>query len=213
MDSNDIEQVKSTTFLGIVINENLTWTDHIDVLINKTNKNLGIIRKLSFTLPCDVLYSLYGTLISPYFEYCNLAWASTNTTQLDKLNRIQKRAIRVITKSHWCAHTPPLFQSKGILKISDLNKLQVGCFVYKATHNILPSSFQNYFMLNSAVHEYSTRRSSNIHISNFRTDVRQHSIRLHGAKIWNSINIEIRQSLNINSFKRKYKSVLLLQYA
>ena len=45
-------------------------TDHIDTLLNKINKNLGVIRKLSSILPCSILYTLYNTLICPYFSYC-----------------------------------------------------------------------------------------------------------------------------------------------
>ena len=46
IDKNKLEQVKETKFLGVIINENLTWSDHIDVVSNKCSKNLGIIRKL-----------------------------------------------------------------------------------------------------------------------------------------------------------------------
>jgi hypothetical protein len=91
IDVNNVERVKSTKFLGVIINENLTWTDHIDVIISKTSKNLGVIRKLSSSLPREALYYLYNTLIKPYFDYCNIAWASHSTTQLDKLFRIQKK--------------------------------------------------------------------------------------------------------------------------
>ena len=61
MDNNEIEQVFSTKFLGVIINENLTWSDHVYVLLNKTSKKLGVIRKLSKSLPLDILHSLYNT--------------------------------------------------------------------------------------------------------------------------------------------------------
>ena len=46
IDMDTIDQVKFTKFLGIVVNENLTWTNHIDTLMNKVSKNLDVIRKL-----------------------------------------------------------------------------------------------------------------------------------------------------------------------
>ena len=90
MDNSEIEQVFSTKFLGVIINENLTWSDHTCVLLNKTSKNLGVIRKLSKTLPLDILHSLYNTLIDPYLQYCNIAWATCSTSSVDKLFRMQK---------------------------------------------------------------------------------------------------------------------------
>ena len=44
IDKNQIDQVRSTKFLGVLINQNLTWSDHISAVLNKTNKNVGIIR-------------------------------------------------------------------------------------------------------------------------------------------------------------------------
>ena len=69
IDNNSIDQVWSTKFLGVLINENLTWTDHIFTVLNQTSKNLGITRKLSKTLLNDVLHTLYNTLIAPYLSY------------------------------------------------------------------------------------------------------------------------------------------------
>ena len=73
LDNSEIEQVFSTKFLGIIVNENLTWSDHIHVLLIKTSKNLGVICKLSKSLPLDILHTLYNTLIDPYFQYGNIA--------------------------------------------------------------------------------------------------------------------------------------------
>ena len=56
-----IDQISSTH--GVIINENLIWSDHVNVKLNKTNKNLGVIRRLAKSLPKDVLQTLYITLI------------------------------------------------------------------------------------------------------------------------------------------------------
>ena len=113
-------------FLGVNINENLTWSDHVYVLLNKTNKNLGVIRKLSKLLPLYILHSPYNTLIDPYLQYCNIACATCNTSSVDKLFRMQKRAIRIITGNKWNSHTGNLFKNCNILKLGDKNSLQVG---------------------------------------------------------------------------------------
>ena len=83
--------------LGVLINENLTWSDHISAVLNKTSKNLGIIRKLSKTLPSDILLTLYNTLIASYLDYCNFAWSSRDTIEFKKLFRVKKS----ITSYYW----------------------------------------------------------------------------------------------------------------
>ena len=168
-------------------------------ILNKINKNL-VIRKLSSILPCNILYTLYNTLIHPYFSYCNIVWGSQLTSKLDELFRIQKKAIRIITKKNWNEHTSSLFKLTNILKLCDLNKYQVACFVYKCIHNNLPSRFCSYFVLNSEVHGYNTRMSSSLHRIQSRINVRHFTIKIHGAKIWNSI-LEHSDSLKKNSIR------------
>ena len=50
IDENQIDPVRSTKFLEVLINENVTWSDHISAVLNKTSKNRDIIRKMSKTL-------------------------------------------------------------------------------------------------------------------------------------------------------------------
>ena len=102
--SVSIEQVSFTKFLGVIINENLTWS-----IIRKISKNLGVIRRVARVFPSEVLYSLYHTLISPYLDYCNIVWAAYNSTFLQNLFRTQKKAILLINNSPWNTHSTPCF--------------------------------------------------------------------------------------------------------
>ena len=65
---NDIEIARSKTakFLGILIDCNLTWKDHIELVSKKISKNVGIIKRIRHCLPSNVLNTLYNTLILPY---------------------------------------------------------------------------------------------------------------------------------------------------
>src|SRR6218665_1447898 len=67
-----IEQVSSTKFLGIYIDECLTWKEHVKVIASKIAKNLGILRKISYLLPSKILINLYYALVNPYFLYGNI---------------------------------------------------------------------------------------------------------------------------------------------
>ena len=130
MDNSEIEQVFSTKFLAVIINENLIWGDHVHIPLNKISKNLGVIRKRSKSLPLDTLHTLYNTLVDPYLQYCTIAWATVNSSSVDKLFCMQKMAIRIITDNEWNSHTDNPFKNCNILKLAD-NSLQVGCFVYQ----------------------------------------------------------------------------------
>ena len=80
---------------------------------------------------------MYNYFILSSLNYAILVWGY-NT---DRLFKLQKRSVRVISKSKFNAHTDPLFQNLHILKIEDLHKLNVLKFYYKLIHKNIPQYF------------------------------------------------------------------------
>ena len=109
-----LNRVSSTKFLGVIIDENLTWKNHIDAISKTISRNIGMLTKLKHFVPENILYSLYCTLILPYINYGVLIWGNTCKTYLDKIFKLQKWAIRTISNSHYRSHTGPLFSKFNI---------------------------------------------------------------------------------------------------
>ena len=101
LDSLSLERVESTKFLGIIIDENLTWKKHIDVISKTISRNVGMLTKTKHCVPGYILYSLYCTLVLPYINYGILIWGNTCKTYLDKIFKLQKWAIRTISHEHY----------------------------------------------------------------------------------------------------------------
>ena len=98
---------KEIKFLGVLIDQNLTWKPHINNILNKTAKSIYVINKMKHFVPSDTLKTLYYTLIHPHFTYGIYVWG--NSTQINKIQLQQKRCIRLINKKSYRAHTEPLF--------------------------------------------------------------------------------------------------------
>ena len=126
IDNQPINQVTETTFLGVILDKNLTWKPHISYLANKISKSIGVIYRSSFYLPQKSLLTLYYSLIYPYLIYCNMIWASTYLTNLRHIVTLQKRVIRIINKSKFDDHSSPIFKSLGITKFLDIRLIQLG---------------------------------------------------------------------------------------
>ena len=105
-----IAQVNETVFLGVVLDENLTWKSHISSLAIKISKSIGIIFRSSFFLSTSSLRMLYNSMILPYLNYCNLVWGSAYKSNLQRIVILQKRVIRIVDKSYYNAHTEPIFK-------------------------------------------------------------------------------------------------------
>ena len=141
---------------------------YIHCIHRSISRNTGILYKLKEFLSEKSLLILYNSLILSHINYCNIVWGNCSTTNINYLLLLQKRAIRNITNSSYLAHIEPLFHRLKTLRIQDIHTLQTGIFMYKYTHDQLPSLFQSIFNINSNIHTYPTRRSTDFHLENPR---------------------------------------------
>ena len=78
--------------LGPIIDENLTWKNHIYVISKTISRNIGVLTKLKHFVPENIFYSLYCILILPYINYGVLIWGNTCKIYLDEIFKLQKCA-------------------------------------------------------------------------------------------------------------------------
>ena len=90
----EIKRENSIKFLGVIIDENLTWKSHIEVVENKISKNIGVLYKASDLLDFKNL-KIYFFFIQVYISYANIAWASTFKTKLQRILKKRKHAARI----------------------------------------------------------------------------------------------------------------------
>ncbi len=203
MDGHIIDHVKETKFLGIIIDDKFTWKNHIDYICNKTAKGMGILLRARQMVYGETLHVLYNTLIKPHFTYCITIWGNTYKTYLNRLHIAQKKIVRIITFSEFCAHTAPLFQKLHIMNIYDLHNYFVGLFVFKSLNGLFPPSFCNMFVRN-----INARTSMNLRSLYRRKKISLISIRSTGPKIWNAFPQNIKCSGSIFIFKKYLKKYL-----
>ena len=124
-----IAQVNETVFLGVVLDENLTWKSHISSLAIKISKSIGIMFRSSFFLSTSSLRMLYNSMILHYLNYCHLVWGSAYKSNLQRIVILQKRVIRIVDKSYYNARTEPIFKKLNLLKFQDIHLLHLGQFM------------------------------------------------------------------------------------
>ena len=133
--------------------------------------------------------------------------------RIDAIFRLQKKALRICTHSHYIAHTDPIFHNLKSLKIDDINTYQTAIFMYKFSTNTIPIPFRNLFVYNKDIHTYPTRHSTDLHLTNPRILLNHKTIRHHGPDIWNALPHNIKQSASLLSFKASLKKFLISKYA
>ena len=98
-ENNALGQVDNIKFLGVYIDQHLTWKTHVNFFAAKISKSVGLLYKAKCYLPSKSLLTLYYALIYPYLTYCNLIWASTYVTNMQRIYLLQKRAVQAISKA------------------------------------------------------------------------------------------------------------------
>ena len=206
------ETVNYEKFLGITVDDKLSWKPHIENTCQIISRNIGIINKVKYCFPTSTLFTLYSSLILPYLNYGLLAWGHANSTHIDKLLLLQKKVLRIICNTSFRSPTDVLFFENKILKITDLYLFQLGQFMFKFNANGLPNMFDTMYRQNNAVHNYPTRHNEQYHLPLTRTLLAKTTINFNGPKFWNSLDNEIKTVPTLNSFKYKLKSMLLNAY-
>ena len=168
-----------------------------------------MLNKIKHLAPTNLLKSLYYTLIHSYFNYGCLLWGNAKRKHLKMLETIQKKAVRIISKSSYNAPTTESFKRLSILKLSDVYRLQISQYMYAFSHNeLLLPSLNHFFTLNNSVYKYSTRQSKSFHLPFLTYNQSRHSILYQGPKQWLELPQTLRESTTIKSFSVKLKKFL-----
>ena len=145
--------------------------------------------------------------------YCILVWDNTYKTHVDKILKLQKWALRTISREHYRCHTDPLFIKHNILKVSDTFKLELGVFMYKHQTNSLPRIFCNYFTKNSQIYNYGTRNASGYSAHKRNKMFSDRAIRAAGPTLWNSLDNKFKIRKSSKHIRNMYKSNLIACYS
>jgi hypothetical protein len=141
----EIENVDNTKFLGVLINRNMSWENHINCIANKLSRVNGTLCRLKNTLPSKILQMIYSALFQPHLNYGITNWGFAPESVKNRIVKLQKKAIRNVCKAKYNSHTSELFKKLKIVKFNDLLKLNCIKFLYKYENNLLPMYFKDFF--------------------------------------------------------------------
>jgi hypothetical protein len=207
----DIERVTDFNFLGITLNESLSWHSHTSKIAGKISRTIGVMNRLKHILPQCALKLMYHSLILSHLQYGILVWGFES----NRIEKLQKRAIRVLAQAKYNAHTEPLFKDLGLLKINDVFHLTCMKFWYKFVNKTLPCYFKTMFRHVNEIHPIVTRQHSQLYLFPTRTHSARKSIRHFIPELINHYpsNIIVKAKTHcVNTFSTHLKSFIIESY-
>ena len=208
IDNIIINKVTNTKFLGVILDQTLSWSYHANYIQGKLSKGAAIIYKARKNLPKSSLITLYNSFVFPYLIYCVEVWGNASNFILDPIYKIQKRVIRTITYSPYRSSTDILFSKLNILPLNILVMHRIGIFMHKIYLKLSPKCIINMFTCNSEIHNHNTRQRYHLHIKKSNHEYVYRSFIYQGVYIWNLIIDNIEFNVSIPKFKHVLKKFL-----
>ena len=120
IDSNDIQPVEHTKFLGLIVDKHVTWNDHIVKLKSKMSSGLFVLRTMSKYSTTEVLKMIYFAHIHSHLSYGIVLYGATSNNNLESLLILQKKSLRIILNLNDSASVKEYFPRFGILTVYGL---------------------------------------------------------------------------------------------
>ena len=132
-----IEQMTCVTYLGIQIDSQLKWTEHVASVSLKVSRAMEMIKFAKKFLPTETLKLLYRGLIEPHLRFCCPVWGNCRVSTREILDRLQNRSARMMANKY-DAPAEPLLRSRGLPSVNDMIYQESASMVYKAVNNQAP---------------------------------------------------------------------------
>ena len=189
----------------LFINEHLDWVKHTEYLGKKIAKDIYLLKRIRPYITQETALTFYKSIIQSRFDYCSIIWGNAGKGTLDRLQKLQNRALRIILEVDWCFPSHNLCNILKIDNLSDRRNKQLLHMMYKIAHDMIPGEFLKYFVLKEFY--YSLRNTHKyFELPKPRTNFKKRSFSYRGIKNWNQLPKGLKD-MSFNNFKLNIPAV------
>ena len=197
----------SDKILGVHVDENLSWNDHYRHVSKKVSSYLWLLSKIKTYLPQEHRLLYYNSYIKPQFDYCSIIWSNSSNFNVNKINKLQRRACKLILLNAYNSLRESLDQL-DILSFDQgvfLNKAKI---MYKIYNNLAPSYLHEMFQiravnLESALSNLRSVPNKHYVLPQAKCNPFKSSLSFSGILVWNSIPLDIKNSTSLQMFSKR----------
>lgn len=204
-----IEQVKEFKYLGVLIDEHLNFSNHATYVTGKIAKKVYALGRVRNCLSVWAKSLIYKTIIQPHLYYCPTVLFMLNNSEIERLQKRQNQALRVILNCNRRTHIKSMLGQVGILSVKQTIYLQTLLFIFKIVKGLLPETFQQYCVPVYNVHSKNTRNNDNFYITTVRRTFDEKSLFHNGLKLYNKLPRDVKHSTTLSEFRKKCRNHIL----
>ena len=208
---NDNPDPNNRTYklLGLYLDEHLSFDYHCTHVCTKLAQSNFIINRAKNFLPTPTLKTLYFAMVHPHLLYCLPLYACTSSKNITKIEKMQKKSIRIITKSSYHEHTAPLFSTLKIMPFKTLITYTQSILMHSIIHKYSPRSLHNTWVTNDQRNNrHDLRNGDDLYIPLARTDQVKKLPFFALPQMWNELHVQ-KHTPNPTTFKIAIKNHFL----
>ena len=199
LDNAFLGSEESVKLLGVTIDQNLNFEEHINILIKEGNKKLHALMRIEKYLTQDKKRLIMKTFIESQFNYCPLLWMCHSRGLNNRINRLHERALRVVYKNSNLTFEQLLENDKSFT-IHERNLQKLAIEMYKVKHNLCPEPFQELF------HPTARGKGAWVLPKVKKVNTGLETIRYRGPMTWEMVPDDIKKSKTLSTFKDNIKN-------
>ena len=210
-----IPEVDTTKFLGVHLDKNLNWDDHLTQLVNKLNSNWYLLNISKKFLSETDLTKLYYAYIYSHIKYGITAWGSmTRKSQLNNIYNVQKKCIKSICNQPKSSSILGLLNTCRLLNVQDIVELELGKFGYWLSKDLLPKPLKQLMESKGGrkSHRYPTRNKFTPNIQRHYSTIFNRSFMCRSLVTYSQALQQARTKKSVKSFARIFKEWKLKAY-
>lgn len=207
INNKKIEQVEECKYLGVMIDNSLTFSKHATYITGKIAKKVNVISRLRNHLSRWSKLLVYKTIVLPHLNYCATVLYLLNNTEIGNIQRKQNRAMRAILKCDRFTSIKEMLKETQLLSVKQTLFFNSMVVVYQIKNGLLAKCLLDGLVYVGDVHGYGTRARGNFYVRTMNTSFGQNSLFHRGLIEFDQLPMDVKNCQTVKMFKsrcRKY---------
>ena len=213
LNGDHLDHVEHCKYLGVDIDKNLNWNVHVEELSKQLNCMVWTLARLRKFLPLNSLIVIYKSIVQPKIDYAITLWGYSTDANVNKIQRMQNRAIRAILNNFDYVNFRgiELIKSLRLFNIKQRRDYFMALFMFKSIHGMVPNYISNEIILSIDVKKRVSRNVNvnDLYVPNIVKKCARNTFTYTGPRVWNSLPNGLKECTNIEVFKFEARQYFL----
>ena len=207
--NHKLPQCNSIKYLGVDIDNVLSWNLQTDSISKKLVFIISRLSRLKPVLPSQTLMYIYSSIIQPKIDYAISIWGYTTAHNINKVQRLQNRAARILTGNFDYVNTRgiDLVNNLGLMNVTQRRDYFMLIMMFKSIHGLVPDYICDEITMQRDITVRTTRSTvnNNVHVPHIILECCKNAFAYRGPVLWNALPENIKKCETLNCFKKCVK--------